>query len=119
MIVSKKATTAAVNKDLKLLARIEVWDANYGEKSNRKVGNLVPMHREHFDECKASGAFNREDTGKPTYFTRGPEGIEFAPACDKDYWLEPVWRQPVTITRGAPSDDGSLQIQGRGKARPR
>lgn len=108
MIVEKGSTLVSLT-NVRLLARVEVWDAVFGEKGHRKVGNLVPMHAEHFAQCKATGAFQKDAKGTPIYFTRTETGIEIHPACTKDYWLEPVFRKPIPVTAGSVGDNGSLQ----------
>ena len=109
MIVKKSDSAVQVDGDLKLLRDIEIWDASYdGDKGNRLVGRLVPMHAPHFAQCKASGAFQANAEGRPFYFTRTPSGIEFHPAADKDYWLEPSFHNAVKRTAGP---EGGFQRQ--------
>lgn len=103
MIVAKSASATVIHGNLKLLREVEIWDASYGDKGTRLVGHLVPMHPDHFAQCKASGAFKADAEGRPFYFTRTEGGIEFHPAADKDYWLEPCFHTPLKTTAGDPA----------------
>jgi len=92
MIVKRGSETVPV-ENITRLDRVEVWDVAWGAKSNRKVGNLAPMEADHFAERRAAGAFQPGATGRPIYYTRTTDGIEFHPAADRDYWFEPVFRK--------------------------
>lgn len=109
MIVPQSTCLIPLNQNLKLLQAIEVWSTDGDEKGNRKIGNLVPMHKPHFDQCKASGAFQKDAEGKPVYFTRDSSGIEFHPACDQDYWFEPIFRRPIPLKAGQVTESGALK----------
>jgi hypothetical protein len=92
MIVKRGSETAPV-ENIDRLERVEVWDAAWGKKSDRKVRDLAPMNPDHFAERRAAGAFQACAIGRPVYYTRTSDGIEFHPGADRDYWFEPVFRK--------------------------